>query len=411
MVRSHPRISEGNFFLKRLLNVSTAPAAGGNGCGIGFALTPSQTELQQRVRSFIRDRVIPLERECVQDRTSHGPSRALRDRLVALGKQEGLYTHQLRYDSTVTRGIVLEESGYSTLGPIALGVQAPDEGNAHLMSVIATEPQKRKYLDKLLDGTWTSCFCMTEPSPGAGSDPRAIKTTATPVDGSLEQFRINGKKWLITGANEAGFCIVMAVVPDKGATMFLSKMDAPGIKLTRTLDTMDSSFFGGHSVVEFQDVKVSKEDVLGEIGKGLEYAQVRLAPARLTHCMRWLGAATRCHDEATKYAINRESFGKPIIDHQGVSFQLADNVIDLHACRLMVWHCAWFLDQVKTHAEHNEARRISSMCKVFVSEKLYSIADRSLQVMGGLGVTDDAEVQRIFRDLRAFRVYDGTSEV
>lgn len=309
-----------------------------------------------------------------------------------------------------TKGVVLEEAGYSLLGPIALNVQAPDEGNAHLMEAIGTEGQKEIFLEKLKSGEYTSCFCMTEPAPGAGSDPRALKTMAK--RDSKGDFLVSGDKWLITGADEADFCIVMAVVEDNvGPTMFLCKMDAPGIKLARTLHTMDSSFFGGHSCVEFRDVLIKKENVLGELGKGLEYAQIRLAPARLTHCMRWLGAATRCQDEAKKHAISRDSFKKKLIDHQGVSFQLADNEIDLHASRLMIQHCAWMLDRANTTVDHSKARLESSICKVFVSEALYRVADRSLQILGGLGVTNDVEVSRVFLDLRAFRIYDGASEV
>jgi acyl-CoA dehydrogenase len=152
-------------------------------------------------------------------------------------------------------------------------------------------------------------------------------------------------------------------------------------------------------------LRVHRDDVLGEVGRGFRYAQVRLAPARLTHCMRWLGAARRAHDIAVDYANRRKAFGKALIEHEGVGFQLADNLIDLHLSRLAVWHCAWVLDQGR------DGRTESSIAKVAVSEALFRIADRCVQVLGGLGVTGDTLVERIFREIRAFRIYDGPSEV
>jgi alkylation response protein AidB-like acyl-CoA dehydrogenase len=168
---------------------------------------------------------------------------------------------------------------------------------------------------------------------------------------------------------------------------------------------MDSSFMGGHAVIDIENLRVSGDDILGEIGKGFQYAQVRLAPARLTHCMRWLGSAVRAHDIATEYARHRMSFGKTLGEHQGVSFMLADNAMDIHMSRLAIWHCAWLLD------EGDKASTASSMAKVICSEAIFRVVDRSMQILGGLGVTDDTMVERIFRDVRAFRIYDGPSEV
>jgi len=189
------------------------------------------------------------------------------------------------------------------------------------------------------------------------------------------------------------------------ATLFLADLPNPRIRIERTLDTIDSSFTGGHAVISFDELRLPADAVLGEIGKGFRYAQVRLAPARLSHCMRWLGSANRAQDIATDYARTREAFGKKLGEHEGVSFMLADNMMDIHLARLAIWHTAWVLDQ--GHRASNE----SSMSKVICSEAIARVADRSLQILGGMGITRDTVVERIFRDTRAFRIYDGPSEV
>jgi len=245
---------------------------------------------------------------------------------------------------------------------------------------------------------------MTEPSPGAGSDPGLLQSTAQ-LDG--DDYVINGRKWLITGADGAGFAIVMATVEGAGGgpTMFLTDMSAPGIRIERIIDSIDSSFPGGHAELVFDACRIPATQILGELGQGLRYAQVRLAPARLTHCMRWLGAARRAHDIAVAYARERHAFGKSIGEHQGIGFMIADNDIDIHMCRLAIWNTAWILDQGKP------GRHESSVAKVFCSEALFRIADRCVQVLGGLGLTTDTVVEKVFREVRAFRIYDGPSEV
>ncbi|MEM7750067.1 MAG: acyl-CoA dehydrogenase, partial [Pseudomonadota bacterium] len=236
------------------------------------------------------------------------------------------------------------------------------------------------------------------------SDPSALSTTAVP-DGN--GWVINGRKWLITGAQGAAFTIIMARTGEGpgDATMFLKELPEPTFKYERSLDTLDSSFMGGHGVIDIENLKVSGDDVLGEVGKGFRYAQIRLAPARLTHCMRWLGAARRAHDIATDYARERKAFGKPLGEHQGVSFMLADNEMDIYTARLAIWRTAWSLDQGE------RASSESSMAKVICSEAIWRVVDRSMQILGGLGLTRDTMVERIFRDVRAFRIYDGPSEV
>ncbi|MEO0670717.1 MAG: acyl-CoA dehydrogenase family protein [Pseudomonadota bacterium] len=372
-----------------------------------FSLPDELAELQARVRTFISDEIIPMEddprakQEAVPD--------DFRCELNARAREAGLLAPQVPTEygglglSHIGRAVVFEEAGYSTLGPIAMHLHAPDEGNMHLLEAIGTEAQKDAYLKPLAAAEIRSAFLMTEPDGGAGADPGNLATNAV-RDGN--HFRINGRKWLITGGHGAGVYIIMAKMAEEdGATMFLADPDTPGITRVREVATMAGGFTGGHAEILLEDVRVPADQVLGEVGDGFRNAQVRLVPARLTHCMRWLGAARRAHDIAAAYACRRVSFGKPLIKHEGVGFQLADNLMDLNAARLQIWQVAWMLDRGK------RANRESSMSKVACSEALYRVADRALQVLGGLGVSHDTVVAEIFNGIRAFRVYDGPSEV
>jgi acyl-CoA dehydrogenase len=371
-----------------------------------FSLSPEIEALRERVKQFIHEQVIPFENDPRQD--SHGPHRELRDELIAKARSAGLLTPHASKAlggmglSHIEKAVVFEEAGYSWLGPTAMNIHAPDEGNIHLMEEVATEPQKERWLRPQVEGKTRSCFCMTEPAPGAGADPSLLNTTAV-RDG--DDYLINGLKWLITGADGADYAIIMARMEDGSATMFLSDMNREGIRLVRNLDAMDSCFSGGHGVVEFKNLRIPATDVLGEIGKGFRYAQIRLAPARLTHCMRWLGQARRAHDLALDYVSKRVAFGKPLVEHEGVGFMIADNDMDLMTARLHIWHTAWLLDKgEKCNFE-------SSRSKVVCSEAEWHVVDRAVQIMGGMGVTNESAVMRIFTDMRAFRIYDGPSEV
>lgn len=371
-----------------------------------FSLTPALKSLQDEVRTFIAEQIIPLEKDPRQ--TAHGPSEELREELVSLARRAGLLTPHASKElggrgwSHIEKAIAFEEAGYSTLGPTAMNIHAPDEGNIHLLEVVATPEQKERWLKPMVQGKIRSCFAMTEPAPGAGADPSMMQTTAV-KDG--DHYVINGDKWFITGAEGASFAIIMAKMEDGTATMFLSDMKAPGIEYVRTMDAMDACFTGGHGVLKFNNLRVHESSVLGEIGKGFRYAQVRLAPARLTHCMRWLGQARRTHDIALNYARKRQAFGVQLGAHEGVSFMLADNEMDLHTARLHIWHTAWMLDQGE------RCNFESSRAKVVCSEAEWRVVDRSVQILGGQGVTGETIVSRIFTDMRAFRIYDGPSEV
>lgn len=371
-----------------------------------FSLSPELKALQERTCRFIAAEVIPMENDARH--TPHGPDEALRTELIDKARAAGLLTPHASEDmggmalSHVAKAIVFEEAGYSPLGPVALNIHAPDEGNIHLMEAVASHEQKERWLRPLVEGRTRSCFAMTEPAPGAGSDPSMLATTAVKEG---DDYLINGSKCFITGAEGATFVIIMAKMEDGSATMFLSDMDRPGIHLERLMDSLDSCFAGGHGVLKFENLRIPATDVLGEIGKGFRYAQVRLAPARLTHCMRWLGQARRAHDVALAYARQRQAFGKPLGEHEGVGFMLADNEMDLHSARLNIWHTAWLLDL------GSRGNIESSIAKVICSEAVWRVVDRCVQILGGRGVTGESIVMRIFKDIRAFRIYDGPSEV
>jgi acyl-CoA dehydrogenase len=362
-------------------------------------------ELAARVEAFVRERIVPHERHAPCD--AHGLTDDFVAELKGLARKAGLLTpHILSDGSHLTHretAVVLRAAGLSPLGPLALNVMAPDEGNMFLLGRVATAKQKERFLKPLIEGRARSAFFMTEPAEdgGAGSDPSMMKTSAV-RDG--EHWVVNGRKAFITGAQGARVGILMAKSPE-GATMFLLELPDPAIRVERVLETIDSSMPGGHAVVAIENLRLHQSQVLGESGQGFKYAQVRLAPARLTHCMRWLGACTRTQEIASEYAVKRQAFGKPLIEHEGVGFMLADNRIDLQQAELMIDWCAGILDSGAPGTME------SSMAKVAVSEALFRVADRCVQVMGGTGVTRDTIVEQVFREIRAFRIYDGPTEV
>jgi acyl-CoA dehydrogenase len=373
---------------------------------MNFSLTPELINLQEQTRQFIAQKVIPFEGDIRE--TSHGPTKELRQELIELAKKAELLTpHASKKHgglglSHVEKAIVFEEAGYSRLGPIAMNIHAPDEGNIHLMEQVANQAQQERWLIPQVKGNLRSCFAMTEPSPGAGSDPSMLLTSAVKEGGD---YFITGRKWFITGAEGADYAIIMARTEDGQATMFLADMDSPGIEIERNMNAMDQCFVGGHAVLSFNRVRVPAENILGELGQGFKYAQIRLAPARLTHCMRWLGQARRAHDIALTYARERQAFGHRLGDHEGVGFMLADNDIDLQTARLHILHTAWLLDQ------GNKCNYESSRAKIICSEAQWRVVDRCVQILGGQGVTGETAVMRIFMDMRGFRIYDGPSEV
>ncbi|WP_409019003.1 acyl-CoA dehydrogenase family protein [Brevundimonas vesicularis] len=367
-------------------------------------------EIATRVEAFVRETIIPYEKDPRAE--SHGPTEELVAEMRDRARATGLLTPHIPggtdHVSHRATALILQAAGLSPLGPVALNVMAPDEGNIYMLGQVASEAQKDHFLKPMIAGTARSAFFMTEPAEdnGAGADPTMIRTTAV-QDGN--HWVINGRKAFITGAIGASVGIIMART-DAGngkvaATMFLIDLPNPAITVERVLETIDSSMPGGHSVLRIENLRVSSDATLGEPHQGFNYAQVRLSPARLTHCMRWLGACRRAHEIASAYAVKRQAFGKPLIDHEGVGFMLADNRIELKQAELMIDWCASVLDTGELGTTE------SSMAKVAVSEALFRIADRCVQVMGGTGVSGDTVVEQVFREVRAFRIYDGPTEV
>jgi acyl-CoA dehydrogenase len=375
------------------------------GLVIDFELGAELEELRERVAEFVREVAIPAE---PRDTGGHGLDEDLRRELQAAAKEWGVFGPQLSTElgglGLDHRGsaVILEECGYSLLGPQALNCAAPDEGNMHMLDLIASPEQRTRYLEPLAAGDVRSCFSMTEPAPGAGSDPSMLKTTATRLPGG--GWRIDGRKWFITGAEGAAFTICMAIAEDAGATMFLVDAENPGYRIERILDVTDRAFPGGHAEVVFDGCEVPDDAVLGQVGEGFRYAQVRLAPARLTHCERWLGAARRAYDFALDYVNRREAFGQPLGELGMVQEKIARSRIDIETARLAIWHCAWALDRGEP------AKHESSVAKVYVSEAVDRVVDNAVQICGGTGVSGEGPLGRLIDETRPFRIYDGPTE-
>lgn len=367
--------------------------------------SPKLASIRERTREFVDRHVIPRE----SSKHVHDPHAidTLLAELRPIARQLNLYLPQLAPEqggmglSWVERMVMLEEAGRSYLGPGALHCAAPDQPNMISLIRQGTSAQQHTYLDPLAAGEIRSCFAMTEPAPGAGSDPSMLRTHARRFQGG---WIIDGHKWFITGAVGAHFAIVLAQT-DEGPTQFIVETANPGFKLLRSIPAIDPYAIGGHGEILLEGCRVTDEAVLGEVGQGLVYAQQRLEPARLSHCMRLLGRARRALELAQDYVNARQSFGNRLADLQQVQAMVADSWMDLHASRLLTLDCASRMDagvSVKTE---------SAMTKVFVSEALYRVADRAAQMMGAMGMSEDAPVALILRELRPFRIYDGASEL
>jgi acyl-CoA dehydrogenase len=369
-------------------------------------------ELVGRTKMFTREVVLPIEDRHCGDAVVAGGD-AMRKQLQAAAKDAGVFAPHgpVEYGglglNMSDRAPVFEEAGYSLFGPMALNIAAPDEGNVHLLAHVASPEQKSQCLAPLVSGDVRSAFAMTEPAPGAGSDPSALMTRAERGPGG---WCINGRKWFITGADGASFFIIMARTSGEpgqrgGATMFLAPADAPGIRLGRHIQTLDRSVLGGHCEITFEDLVVPESAVLGAVDRGFEYAQIRLGPGRMSHVMRWLGAARRGHDIAVAHVAQREGFGSKLGNLGMIQKMVADNEIDIAATRALLVQACWELDRDDTAANS------TSIAKTFAAEAIFRIVDRSVQMCGGLGVSEDLPLARLAREVRPFRVYDGPSEV
>ena len=384
----------------------------GDPVAVDLSYSPEVLDIVERTRTFIETEVLPLENEH-QGYIEKAGGDDLRKELNAKAKKAGIFAPHAPTEygglglNMSDRSPVFTAGGRSTFGPLALHIGAPDEGNIHMLAAIASKDQKDEYLAPLAAGDLRSAFAMTEPPPGAGADPNNLTTAATKVPGG---WKINGRKRFITGADGAGFYIIMARTKGEpgdrgGATMFLAPGDAKGISVDRYVHTYDRAMIGGHCEMTFDDLFVPDSGVLGEPHEGYRYAQVRLGPARMTHVMRWMGIAERARDIALDYVTDRQGFGGRMGDLGMMQQMIADNEIDLQAAQALLTKANWELDQ----GEH--ASDSTSIAKTFGAEAFSRVLDRSIQMCGGLGVSEDLPLARLANELRPFRIYDGPSEV
>lgn len=370
---------------------------------VDFALPPDVVEIRERVARFVTDEVLPAEaRGIVAGRIEWKVVEELRARARAAG----LWTPHLPREwgglglSSVAMAVVSEELGRSPLAPYAVNCAAPDEGNMHTLLLFGTDAQRERWLRPLAEGRIRSCFAMTEKD--AGSDPARLRTAARP-DGA--GWRVDGEKVFVTGAQGAAFAIVVALTapergPRAGASLLL--VEAPRFTVAREIPVLGTHAPGGHCEIAFRDAPA---EIVGTEGAGLAHAQARLAHGRIGHCMRWIGAAQRALDLAATRALGRETFGAPLAERQAVQWMLAQSAIELRAARLLVLVAAAALDSGR------DARQEVAAAKVYVANVLGHVADRAIQIHGGLGVSDDLPLARLLLDARAARIYDGPDEV
>lgn len=362
-------------------------------------------DLCERVRRFVDEVAIPAESPAIaRDVAALDRSVA---RLRVQARDAGLYAPQLPEQwgglGLDWRGLarVLEEAGRGFLGPAALNCAAPDQPNMLTLLRLGSPAQQARYLAPLVRGEQRACFAMTEPAPGAGSDPSMLRTRAARRG---KRWVLDGHKQFISGGVGADFALVLARA-EEGVTLLLVPADTPGYRVVRDIGMVTGYQIGGHAEILLDGCEVGDDAVLGEPGRGLEYAQLRLEPARLSHCMRYIGRARRALETAQAYVARRDSFGARLADLQQIQAMVADSHIDLHASRLMTLDCAGRMDAGLSVKQH------SAMAKVFVSEAVNRVADRAVQMMGASGLSDDTPVAMVWQEMRPFRIYDGANEL
>jgi len=362
-------------------------------------------DLKERVRKFIDEAAIPLEGTAIERDVEALDEIA--GTLRRQAREAGIYGPQLPKEYG---GLALpwracaelfEECARGLLGPIALNCAPPDQPNALLLDLLASPAQRERFLGPIARGEKRACFAMTEPAPGAGSDPSMLKTTARRGNG---KWVLDGHKKFISGGVKADIAIVPAQT-EEGVTLFVFDTATPGYRVTRDIAMATSYQIGGHAEIVMEACELPGDAVLGTVGQGFEHIQLRLEPARLSHCMRFIGRARRAMEIAQRYVSQRVSFGAPLAELQQVQAMVADSHIDLHASRLITHHCAQLMDEGKS------VKHYSSMTKVFVSEAVGRVADRAMQMCGALGVSEDEAISAIWREARPFRIYDGANEV
>lgn len=373
-----------------------------------FEIPQKVETLRKNIQDFITNEIIPLEKhyDYEKGRMPEDINQQARAKVKALGywtphlpKSEGGLGLDL-----IGTCIIFSELGRSPIAPYIFNCDAPDEGNMHLLSLAATEKQKELILHPLIKGNLRTGFAMTEPAPGAGSDPTTLQTNA---EKHGDKYILNGRKWYCTGANGAKYLIVMAKVNGsfRKTTMFLVPTDAKGYTMVREIELMGSHGPGGHCELNFENVEVPEDMILGRIGEGFRLSQERLGPARLTHCMRWTGMARRALSIARSYAKERQVFSSRIADHQGIQWMFAERATEIEMAFLLTLKAAWLLKTGK------DARQETSMAKWKVSESLCNTIDMAIQICGGKGYSRDLPLELFYRDARAARIADGPSEV
>jgi acyl-CoA dehydrogenase len=381
------------------------------GAGMDFTLPPEIEDLRKRTRSFVETHVLPLESDHENFSEHENIPLARLAPVQEQARRAGLWAPQSPKEfggmalPIVAWAAIYEEAARSLFGPLAINCAAPDDGNMNLLSRTGTPAQKEWWLRPVVEGKVKSSFAMTEPAPGGGSDPAMIRTFAEKKGG---KWVIRGRKWFITGAAEAAHFIVVARTSDdkrRGLTAFLYRRDQPGWRIVRRIGIMGPEEHGGHCELEFDGLEVADENVLLGVGDGLKVTQIRLGPARLTHCMRWLGQAKRCMEIAQDYVNNREGFGIKLADRESVQIKLGQVAQRIQIGRLLTMHAAWKLDQ------GDRARKEVSMAKVHVADTLHEAADTAIQLNGARGYSKDTILEWIYRAARAARLVDGASEV
>jgi acyl-CoA dehydrogenase len=376
-----------------------------------FTLSPEIEDLRLRTRAFVEEHVLPLETDPQNFSEHENIPLARLAPVQEKAKKAGLWAPQSPKEfggmalPITAWAVIYEEAARSIFGALSLNCMAPDDGNMNLLARIGTPAQKQWWLRPIVEGKVKSSFAMTEPAPGGGSDPTMIRTYAERKNG---KWIIRGRKWFITGAAEAANFIVVARTSDdkrRGLTAFLYHRDQPGWRIVRRIEIMGPEEHGGHCELEFDGLEVTDDNVLLDVGDGLKVTQIRLGPARLTHCMRWLGLSKRCLEIAQAYVNNREGFGIKLADRESVQIKLGQVAQQIQIGRLLTMHAAWKLDR------GDRARKEVSMAKVHVADTLHNACDTAIQLNGARGYSKDTILEWIYRGARAARLVDGASEV
>jgi acyl-CoA dehydrogenase len=376
-----------------------------------FNLSPETEDIRLRTRAFVAEHVLPLE----ADRANYDDHENIRldllDGVRAKAKAAGLWAPQAPKEwgglglPIVAWAAMYEEANRSIFGPVCFNCAAPDDGNMNLLALVGSQGQKERWLRPIVDGKVRSAFAMTEPAPGGGSDPGMIRTRA---ERKGDRWVIHGHKWFITGAGVAEHFILCARTSDdprRGLTAFLYHRDQPGWRIVRRIPIMGPEEHGGHCELVLDGLEVTDDNVLMGLGDGFRITQIRLGPARLTHCMRWLGLAKRCCEIAQAYVEERAGFGVKLADRESVQMKLGEVAHRIQIGRLLVMHAAWMLDQ------GDRARKEVSMAKVHVADTLHQAADVAIQLNGARGYSKDTVLEWIYRYARQARLVDGADEV